>query len=79
MRKPLKVAIEAFQENPLLQERDKQPLVVMLDFSALQQTEHRICAKPELNMIGHIWLKSGNHNHLRRTRTIRSLGLRPCL
>lgn len=66
---------EVFRAERLLKERQGQSLDVMLDFFALQRTAQGICAKPELNMDDHIWLKTGGHNHLRITRMIRSLGL----
>ena len=69
------IAAEAFKADQLLKRRQEQSLDVMLDFFALQRTAQGICAKPELNMADHIWLKAGGHNHLRITRVIRSLGL----
>ena len=73
-------AIAEFRANPALGERLQQAFELMLSFYGLQQEpkpsgEFRVTRSADFEQRARNWLTPGNHNHLRITRILKSLGL----
>lgn len=73
--------IDAFAENPALRERLRKAFTRMLSFYGLVRAGERIAMDPaRFDDRAHVWLRPGNHNHLRLTRimdSLATLGLDP--
>lgn len=64
----------AFHSDPALRDRLRDALDRMLTFYGLRRTKNRIDVDPgRFVMRARVWLRPGNHNHLRLTRIMDSL------
>jgi len=72
------ISIGAFAASDELRERLERSLRVMLRFYGLEETrtagELRVVRTERFTGRARVWLSPGNHNHLRLTRIITSLG-----
>jgi hypothetical protein len=69
-----KAAVETFERDPALRDRLRQVLDRMLVFYGLRWNEGRIAIdESRFPARARVWLRPGNHNHLRLTRMIESL------
>jgi hypothetical protein len=67
--------IRAFRNSAQMQERLRRAFLRMLRFYALIWDEGHVARAPNFENRAENWLWPGNHNHLRITRMLRSLGL----
>lgn len=68
--------IRAFKRIPLLQSKLRRNFYMMLKFYGLEYHPRQgIIQGPHFNKISKLWITPGNHNFLRITRMISSLGL----
>ncbi len=67
--------ILAFRSNPMLKTRMLKSLNVMLNFYGLKYEKKTIIKSSLFNSRKIVWLTPNNHNYLRLTRIITSLGL----
>jgi Opioid growth factor receptor (OGFr) conserved region len=68
-------AIRAFRNSAEMRERLRRAFLRMLTFYGLTWTEARVARAADFEKQAENWLWPGNHNHLRITRMLRSLGL----
>lgn len=72
------MTIEAFASSEALRERLERSLGVMLRFYGFEETRtagaRRIVRSGRFRERARVWLSPGNHNHLRLTRIMTSLG-----
>jgi hypothetical protein len=72
------ITIEAFRSSEALRERLERSLRVMLRFYGLEQARSggglHVVRSDRFRARARVWLSPGNHNHLRLTRIMTSLG-----
>jgi hypothetical protein len=67
-----------FVADPALRDRLLASFELMMRFYGFRFAPHGIEPAPDFAARAAIWLKKGNHNHLRITRILRSLALLGC-